>query len=125
MGETRALLSDYYDILEEDRISKFLQCKDIPINFNNEDTTNNLWKIHEKSINNLKLSEIRPTQSLLDLKIELAKRIFENCHFCERRCNIDRNIKPGNCGVKQPGVSSEFLHSRKFRTSGPISSNLS
>jgi putative pyruvate formate lyase activating enzyme len=110
MGETRVLLSNYFDILEENRIAKFLQCKDVPVTFNNKDTTDNLWKIHDNSINELKLSDVRPNQSLFDLKIELAKRIFENCHFCEKRCNINRNKKVGNCGVKQPGLASEFLH---------------
>jgi putative pyruvate formate lyase activating enzyme len=110
MGETRVLLSDYFDILEENRTAKFLQCKDVPVVFNIKDTDENLWKIHDDTINNLKLSDVKPTQSLLDLKIELAKRIFENCHFCERKCGIDRNKKAGNCGVKKPGISSEFLH---------------
>ena len=110
MGETRNLLSDYFDILEENRTAKFLQCKDVTINFQNKDSTDNLWKLHDKSVNNLKLSDVSPNQSLLDLKIQLAKRVFENCHFCERRCGINRNNKEGNCGVKQSGVASEFLH---------------
>ena len=110
MGETRILLSDYFDILEENRTVKFLQCKDVPIKFNSKDTNEDLWKIHDATIKNLKISDVRPDQSLLDLKIEIAKRIFENCHFCERRCNINRNIESGNCGVKQPGIASEFLH---------------
>jgi putative pyruvate formate lyase activating enzyme len=110
MGETRGLLSDYFDILEENRIAKFLQNKDIPVTFKITDSTGDLWKVHDRSINNLNLSNVRLNQSLLDLKIELANRIFENCNFCERRCNVDRNKKAGNCGVKQPGVTSEFLH---------------
>jgi putative pyruvate formate lyase activating enzyme len=110
MGETRILLSDYFEILEKNRPAKFLHCKDVPITFQNSYSTDDLWRIHDEIINNIKLSDIRPKQSLLDLKIELAKRIFENCHFCERRCNVDRKKKAGNCGVKQPGVASEFLH---------------
>ena len=110
MGETRVLLSDYFDIFEENRIAKFLQSKDVHVIFKNTDSTGNLWKVHDRSINNLKISDVRPNQSLLDLKIEIANRIFENCNFCERKCNVDRNKKAGNCGVKQPGVASEFLH---------------
>ncbi len=110
MGEIKNLLSDYFDILEENRTAKFLQCKDINVNFNTKYSTHKLCKLHDKSINNLKLSDFRPNESLLDLKIELAKRIFKNCHFCERRCGINRNNKAGNCGVKQPSISSEFLH---------------
>ena len=110
MGDTRVLLSAYFEILEENRIAKFLQCKQVSASFDNSETTDNLWKKHDKTIKNFKVEDIKPKQSLFDLKIELASRIFQNCFFCERRCGVDRTKKSGNCGVKQPGVSSEFLH---------------
>ena len=110
MGTTRALLSKYFEILEENRTAKYLQCKHIPVSFNKSDSTENLWKKHDKALQDVKLEGIEPKQSLLDLKIELASRIFKNCFFCERRCGVDRNKKSGNCGVKEPGIASEFLH---------------
>ena len=110
MGEIRNLLSDYFDILEENRITKYLQCKSIPVSFKITETTDNLWKIHDKITKNIKLVDYEPKQSLLDLKIELSSRIFKNCCFCERRCGVDRTKNSGNCGVKQPRISSEFLH---------------
>jgi putative pyruvate formate lyase activating enzyme len=58
----------------------------------------------------IKLSDIEPKQSLLDLKIELASRIFNNCTFCENQCKVDRNKDEGRCGVKESRVASEFLH---------------
>jgi len=110
MGDVRNLLSKYFSILEENRTAKYLQCKDTPISFDSSDSTDNLWKNHDESLQNLKLSDVKPKQSFFDLKIELASRIFQNCCFCERRCGVDRTKKSGNCGVKESGVASEFLH---------------
>ena len=90
MVETRLLLSKYYDILEEKGNAKYLQCKQIPISFKTSESTETLWEKHDKTLKNIKLSKIEPEQSLLDLKIELANRIFQECHFCERRCKVDR-----------------------------------
>jgi len=110
MGNIRYLLSNYFSILEEDKSSKYLECKFIPVSFSNTEETKDLWKKHDKSIKEGKLEDIEPEKSLLDLKTELASRIFKGCHFCERRCNVDRTKKAGNCGVKKASVSSEFLH---------------
>ncbi|MCK4364781.1 MAG: radical SAM protein [Thermoplasmatales archaeon] len=110
MSNTRVLLSDYFEILDEERTAKYLLCKNAPVTFSKSDSTDTLWEIHDETLKNLKISDVQPKQTLLDLKIELAKRIFENCHFCERRCGVNRNKKSGNCGVKEPGIASEFLH---------------
>jgi len=110
MGDTRILLSKYFDILEENRTAQYIQCKYIPVSFDASETTNNLWKKHDATIKEKKLCKSKPKQSILDLKIELASRIFQQCCFCERRCKVDRRKKSGNCGVQQPGISSEFLH---------------
>jgi putative pyruvate formate lyase activating enzyme len=110
MSKTRYLLSKYFEILEEDRSTNYLQCKHIPISFNKSDTSKDLWKKHHDSLENNNIKDIKPKQSLFDLKIEISKRIFKNCSFCERKCEIDRTKKTGNCGVLKPLISSEFLH---------------
>jgi putative pyruvate formate lyase activating enzyme len=110
MGEIRALLSDYFEILEENKTAKFLLSKHSPVSFDISEPTSNLWKKHDKIIKNLRIVDYEPKQSLLDLKIELSSRIFKNCCFCERRCEVDRTIKSGKCGVKKPHIASEFLH---------------
>jgi putative pyruvate formate lyase activating enzyme len=110
MGEIRTLLSKYFEILEENRTTKYQQCKHIPVSFKITDSTDNLWKLHNSITKNIKLVDIEPKQSLLDIKIELSSRIFKNCYFCERRCGIDRTKISGKCGVKQPHIASEFLH---------------
>lgn len=50
--------------------------------------------------------------SLLDLKVELSRRMLSSCAFCERRCGADRaSGKKGYCGVGEISrYSSDFLH---------------
>jgi len=97
-------------ILEENQTAQYLNCKHIPTIYKSSESTEELWKKHDSALKTMKISDVEPKQSLLDLKIELANRIYKKCHFCERKCKVDRNKKSGNCGVKQPGIASEFLH---------------
>jgi putative pyruvate formate lyase activating enzyme len=47
----------------------------------------------------------------LEEKVNEAKEILKNCHFCERRCGVNRsNGEKGYCGVLEPRVASEFIH---------------
>ncbi len=47
----------------------------------------------------------------LEKKIESARRIMQNCHFCERRCGVNRmKGERGYCGVLKAKISSEFIH---------------
>lgn len=50
--------------------------------------------------------------SLLDLKLELSRRMLAHCAFCERRCGADRAAgQTGYCGVAaESRYSSDFLH---------------
>ena len=110
MNEIRSLLSDYFEILEENRSAKFLLCKDVHVDFDKSESTGQLWKKHDEATKKIVSLDNKSKQSLLDLKIELASRIFRSCCFCERRCGVNRQVKYGNCGVMQTRVSSEFLH---------------
>jgi len=49
---------------------------------------------------------------LLDVKVELARRMLESCVCCERRCGADRTEgKTGFCGATaESRYSSDFLH---------------
>lgn len=52
-----------------------------------------------------------PPASLLDVKIELARRQLRRCNLCERRCGIDRTRNKGACMLEdKPKVASWFLH---------------
>jgi len=50
--------------------------------------------------------------SLLDVKLELARRVLAECAFCERRCGADRaSGEKGYCGVgAESRYCSDFLH---------------
>ena len=119
MKDIKSILSNYFEILNGKRKAKFLICKKTPVRFNKNESSKNLWKIHDKTIKNLNLLKKEQKPSLLDLKIELASRIFKNCLFCERRCGIDRTKISGRCGVKEPEISSEFLHTGEERVIVP------
>ena len=110
MTNIRFLLQNYFDILEENKSSKYLNCKNIPVTFNSSDKTSDLWIKHNEATQEYKINDIEPKKSLFDLKLELALRIYKTCCFCERRCGVDRNKQSGNCSVKKSLVSSEFLH---------------
>jgi putative pyruvate formate lyase activating enzyme len=72
--------------------------------------TEELWSIHDHLLQGGQQSDEFSNCSLLDLKTEIARRIFQKCHFCERRCSVNRADKPGFCGVTQSKYSSEFIH---------------
>ena len=38
-------------------------------------------------------------RSLLDLKVEIAHRVFGSCSLCEAYCGVDRETEKGVCGV--------------------------
>ena len=104
------LLSNYFEILKENRIAKYLQCKYTPAFFDKSDSVEKLWLKHDQILKNIKLSDSIPKQSFLDLKIEIADRIYQSCCFCERRCKVNREKEIGNCKVEHSRVASEFLH---------------
>ena len=119
MKHTETLFQDYFLILKGKKNAKYLDCKKVPVEFKNSESIDSLWKKHDRVIRNLKFEDKEQSKSLLDLKIELAARIFKNCFFCERRCGVDRNKKSGDCGVIKSGISSEFLHTGEERVLVP------
>ena len=50
MVETRVILSNYFDILEENRTSKYLLCKYTPVSFKKTESTGDLWKKHDETL---------------------------------------------------------------------------
>jgi putative pyruvate formate lyase activating enzyme len=109
----REALQKYFGILEEKSkpISKY--CKSTAVNVSLDESTDVLWEEHEKALKRFQFEEgktLAGENTLLDLKVELANRIFKKCVFCERRCEADRTIKPGSCGVGKAKISSMFQH---------------
>ncbi len=53
----------------------------------------------------------RQFRSILDLKLELARRILGKCIFCERRCLANRlEGEMGHCRVLESKIATEFIH---------------
>lgn len=123
--KARASLRRYFRVMQDERPAKFMIAKKLPANFSEGDSTEKLWRIHEvltekfyeleREIDNQlrSLKELEtPQQSYLDLKIEIAKRMMESCHFCIRRCGTNRLAEEFGycrCGTKIK-VSTMFEH---------------
>ncbi len=80
-----------------------------------------LWEAHREGMMRLERLKKSSTEekleepgglSLLDVKVELSKRMLSSCRFCERRCGVDRTAgEKGYCKVAAVSrYSSDFLH---------------
>jgi putative pyruvate formate lyase activating enzyme len=120
----RKSLRRYFSILQDDKPAKFVLAKRLPAEFRETDSLERLWEKHasladvfqgfESEVDEGKTFEKLPLpkQSYLDLKIEIAGRIVQSCHFCTRRCGVNRlTTGLGYCGCgKTMAVSSIFPH---------------
>lgn len=101
--KARASLKRYFDVMDDCTPAKFLIAKRLPVAFNKNDSIKKLWAVHEKLTEEYyhleKIIDSRqkyleeldsPENSFLDLKLEIANRILENCHLCTRRCGVNR-----------------------------------
>jgi len=124
--KAREGLPRYFDVMQDLKPAKFMIAEKLSADFSHEDSLEQLWMLHERlteeyyrlekqvdtrqtSLEELETSE----KSYLDLKIEIANRILEKCHFCTRRCGVNRLVgKLGlwcKCGT-QITVSTMFEH---------------
>jgi putative pyruvate formate lyase activating enzyme len=118
-------LSRYFDVFQDRKYAKFMIAKKLPVDFQTNSPLEELWKTHEEATKRyyeledkidkgeLKFEDLRfPTKSYLDLKIEIAKKILENCHLCVR--NDRPNRLKGELGFCKCGneikVSTYFEH---------------
>lgn len=120
MPKTRSRLSSYQAIVAGARLANNIVVKRIPVDVAKlgDVEESQLWELHRQAMRDLQHERARskterptPVTSLLDLKIELSRRIMESCHLCERRCEANRLAgETGHCGVTSSRYSSEFLH---------------
>ena len=125
--EVRRRLKWYASVMENKKPAKFLIAKRIGVHDKNIEGLDEeaLWEIHDnlekeflrimKDIvsDNYSLDELeKPRYSFLDVKILLAYKILEKCHFCERKCYVDRaRGKRGACWMNKDVIAhSWFLH---------------
>jgi len=75
-----------------------------------------LWSVHTRLCEDfgksLEQEYCGTTLTFLDLKIELARRLLQDCQLCARRCGIDRTRgKRGPCGLGSAAyVGEHFIH---------------
>ncbi|MCD6590470.1 MAG: radical SAM protein [Candidatus Aenigmarchaeota archaeon] len=115
----------YYDVCDGRLPARFLIAKTIKVDFSASENEKKLWKIHTSKMKEFreKLKTIDtkrqvPNESaygnrtLVDLKLEIAKRMLESCEFCERKCSVNRKSgEKGFCSVGETSyLSSQFLH---------------
>jgi putative pyruvate formate lyase activating enzyme len=120
----RKSLARYFAIAEGKKNAKFQIAKKVVADFSDTDSLGALWKQDLKCTEEYLSLERRldnetehstaanPSQSYLDLKIQIANKILECCHFCNRRCGVNRLADQlGYCGCgKNMSVSSIFVH---------------
>ncbi len=103
-------LTQYKKILENDDLPSFLKTKYVPVTYDKSDSLKIMWEIHDTALSKMKVLDTKPDISLLDLKIDIAKKLFSDCIFCEHRCHVDRTMENGRCNVNIPLISSDFIH---------------
>jgi len=118
-------LPRYRSIIDKERFAKYLLAKYVEYEGNLSGPTERLWKDHNdmsvrfrEYVQSVDSRDVEPTEEIpphsnfLDLKVELANRILEDCHFCERKCGADRTREEkGWCKLGPDSrVSSAFLH---------------
>ena len=123
-AKVRRSLSRYVDTVRNRRTAKFLIARSTAVDFPAEANTEDLWSIHGDSLERygniekrldeggLTLDDLKGSQSFLDLKVELGRRIMTSCRFCVRGCGVDRlSGERGycRCGVEF-ALSSCFPH---------------
>lgn len=102
-------LAHYLAVVKGKRLPLWWRSKffAVPDNFSSL-PTEQLWQLHDELTKSLRTKKRgnEPTQqagksSLLDLKIELTRRIYRSCTLCPLVCRTDRlNSEMGRCGLK-------------------------
>jgi len=123
--EVQKSLRRYFDVANGQKPAKFMIAKKLPAEFNENDSLEELWRMHatltetfygfEREIDSgsKDIKRIQtPKTSFLDLKIAIANRTMQNCCLCTHRCMIDRTkANTGYCKCGQEiTVSSIFEH---------------
>ncbi|MBN1330517.1 MAG: radical SAM protein [Candidatus Heimdallarchaeota archaeon] len=116
----------YKGIMDGNKIARYLLTKKFEVTCSLDQPLEKLWEEHDHlaekfqdfilTIDREKTVTLKdfptPKISFLDLKEKIAYEMLKNCHFCERRCQINRSEdKLGYCRLgKDSLVSSAFLH---------------
>lgn len=96
-------LGRYVKVVKNELPAKFQIAKRVEVKSFENISEKEAWKLHskamkrfyelEKEVNEgkIKLKELKAVKnSLLDLKVFIAKEILKSCEFCERKCGVNR-----------------------------------
>ena len=117
-------LGRYFSVLKNKKISKFMVAKKLAAEWSEDNSLADLWDRHEKSTDAFQRFERKidtgksinkvpsPEKSYFDLKLKIAAEILKDCHFCTRKCKVNRLTSGlGYCGCGNAlKVSSMFAH---------------
>ncbi len=115
-------LETYHRIDRNELAARFLVAKSVRVDGDpREADDKELSTMHDEGMSEFEAvweeepspRDLEPTSpSLIDVKLEMARRLSSPCEQCERRCRVRRaEGERGYCGVGfEPRVSSEFLH---------------
>jgi len=118
-------LPHYFSVVKGEALPKFHLSKNVLVELPGnhpvltpsfvELSDNDLWETHNDGLNRFHQEGHTNADgkefTLLDVKIELGKRMLRNCMICETRCGTNRIAgEAGVCGVLEPRISSEFIH---------------
>ena len=117
-------LRRYFAVLQDEKTAKFALAKKVAAEWKETDSLEMLWAEHAKRTDEFgdferevdegeNFEEVpSPAKSYFDLKIEIANRIVQSCHFCTRHCGVNRLTSGlGYCGCGNAmAVSSIFAH---------------
>lgn len=98
----------YHAVVRGEERARYLITKGTRVSTDLSASTRDLWEAHRGALGK---ESPRGLVSLLDLKVELARRIHSPCIICERRCKARRSDgEAGHCGVLEARIASDFLH---------------
>jgi putative pyruvate formate lyase activating enzyme len=117
-------LHRYFAVMHNQKTAKFMIAKKLPVAFEKNSSLKTLWNEHKRGSEEFSKIEqeidagksfhahAMPAKSYLDLKLEIANKILQCCHFCSHKCGVNRLA--GSLGYCKCGdtmsVSSIFVH---------------
>ncbi|MDW8041800.1 MAG: radical SAM protein [Nitrososphaerota archaeon] len=125
LEEVRERLNWYYRVANNEQPAKFLICRRVRAEFGSESSDEELWREHRRCSEEFRglqrelregglrlrdLEEVSP--SLMDLKVEIVRRMLRSCTFCRWRCRVDRvsGGKLGTCMLARTSKVSSYFH---------------
>ncbi len=115
-------LSRYLEVMRDRLPSRCLISRSVGVDFDRDSPVQELMGLHDEAMkvfhrsmdSIISMKDVPPpaSLSLLDLKVAIADKMLERCHFCERRCGADRkHKKTGYCRTEAVSrYSAEFMH---------------